>query len=653
MKKKKKWNTNEEDQFRSIKVPLKSIVRNPDTQKFLGDTASEINKLVVLGYQLVRLFLVFKHRENKLPEVNEQLYETALSVILNPDKKPRKSCKSINKIKEELSVFYKTHFMPLICTENLPKISNISTTIQKLRVEMYTSFINNIVIHYYDRLSKALGVILEANDKYKELKTNDERKKVHSKLLRDLLNKTVSLPEFTDSLQLARSYMPDLGDKSLAINLLSKPKNFIKYTFTIADLLEKNGLKMFQSIPLRKSEIPKHFPINSITLVNLADCCKILGTRRLKNNTELSTRIGKEEGLKWVLWNHFFKLDKKIFNQKGYEFCHSIDTDGFSCTIKFMKENHTYKKYKKKKRRLVWSPQVISELPKEIRDEIISKCKIIGGDPGKGILLQLIDDTGVSLRYTIGQRYSESKFYKYRKIRHSLKTRDKIDQKENLLSEYRSKSMNLEKFKAYIQVKAKVSLEIIKHYNKIIYRKLGFRSQILSKNSTNKFIDNIEKTYGENAVIAYGNWSRSTQMRGIAPTPGIGLKRQCAHRFRLFDLDEFGTSKYCHRCHKEVKNFYYKGEKIHRVLVCKECSGPQGVSRVRFIHRDINGSANIQKLGLYEFQGVPRPSVFCRKSNNVLYQGAKTKDLNLAKKVPKIIKKKAPGSKAVLTKEMV
>ena len=73
MKKKKKRDTTEEDQFRSIKVPLKSIVRDPATQKFLEDTASEINKLVALGYQLVRLFLVAKHREGNLPKVNEHM----------------------------------------------------------------------------------------------------------------------------------------------------------------------------------------------------------------------------------------------------------------------------------------------------------------------------------------------------------------------------------------------------------------------------------------------------------------------------------------------------------------------------------------------------------------------------------------------------
>ena len=138
---------------------------------------------------------------------------------------------------------------------------------------------------------------------------------------------------------------------------------------------------------------------------------------------------------------------------------------------------------------------------------------------------------------------------------------------------------------------------------------------------------------------------------------GIGLKRKCAERFGVYEIDEYGTSKYCSHCGKEVKNFYYKRRKVHRVLICKECSGPQDVSKVRFMHRDINGSKNIRELGRCELSNLPRPVPFCRKKRlqcTVPGAGTEKKELNLVKKVPKIIKKiKAVGRKAELTKEMV
>ena len=306
---------------------------------------------------------------------------------------------------------------------------------------------------------------------------------------------------------------------------------------------------------------------------------------------------------------------------------------------------------------MVWVAPLIEDLSQEMKDEIISKFQLVGGDPGKEILLQLINKDGVTLRYTIKQRYVESRFYKYRDIRHQLRLNTGILKQEEQLNNYKSTSMNIDKFKEYIKIKAKVSLEVIKHYSQFIYRKLKFRSQIFSKNSINNFLNQIEKTYGKDVVIAYGNWSRSSQMRGLVPTPGTTLKRSCAERFKVLDTNEFGTSKYCHYCHKEVKNFYYKGRKIHRVLMCKECSGPQGVAKVRFMHRDINGSANIEKLGRLELLGLPRPAIFCRQTTtSVPYPGVESKsvNLNLVKKVPIIIKKnKTLGRKAVSPKEMV
>ena len=131
-------------------------------------------------------------------------------------------------------------------------------------------------------------------------------------------------------------------------------------------------------------------------------------------------------------------------------------------------------------------------------------------------------------------------------------------------------------------------------------------------------------------------------MRGIVPTPGTTLKHHCSKRFGAFDIDEYGTSKYCRYCKKGVKNFYYKRRKVHRVLMCKGCSGPQGVVKVRFMHRDINGSGNIGDLGRGEFLDLPRPAPFCRKkcdSCTVPGAGTETKEQNLVKKVPMIIKR--------------
>ena len=44
--------------------------------------------------------------------------------------------------------------------------------------------------------------------------------------------------------------------------------------------------------------------------------------------------------------------------------------------------------------------------------------------------------------------------------------------------------------------------------------------------------------------MAYGDWSRSTQMKGHCPTKGVGLRRLIAKRFDTVLIDEFNTSSF-------------------------------------------------------------------------------------------------------------
>ena len=49
--------------------------------------------------------------------------------------------------------------------------------------------------------------------------------------------------------------------------------------------------------------------------------------------------------------------------------------------------------------------------------------------------------------------------------------------------------------------------------------------------------------YGKDAIMIYGDWSISKQMRNFISTPNIGVKRKIMERFETYDIHEYRTSK--------------------------------------------------------------------------------------------------------------
>jgi hypothetical protein len=75
-------------------------------------------------------------------------------------------------------------------------------------------------------------------------------------------------------------------------------------------------------------------------------------------------------------------------------------------------------------------------------------------------------------------------------------------------------------------------------------------------------------------LIGWGNWGRSPNLKGSAPTPGIGLRRRAAQRFETITIPEAYTSKTCPRCQTRTLINPKVGEKYvtakHHLLRCTD-----------------------------------------------------------------------------------
>lgn len=61
-------------------------------------------------------------------------------------------------------------------------------------------------------------------------------------------------------------------------------------------------------------------------------------------------------------------------------------------------------------------------------------------------------------------------------------------------------------------------------------------------------------------LVAYGDWSRTAQMRHFVPTKGIGMRRLISRHFETVSINEFRTSKVCCNCAKELSHVKIKQE---------------------------------------------------------------------------------------------
>jgi hypothetical protein len=206
--------------------------------------------------------------------------------------------------------------------------------------------------------------------------------------------------------------------------------------------LEKINKKMFHAIPLRKSLIPKHIEIDTVSIVDISN---------ITDKQKYNSNISKYQDF---LWEKYFKLENNIFKDKpSYKFNYLILTDGVSVSIIF-KRNDLIGKKNFSKKRTSKKDEEFEYLENYNQFELLElkeKYNIVYTDPGKCRLLYMLDEKKNKIfKYTGKQRLYEIQRLKYQQIEENMKKENNIIEKETELSTCNSKSCKFEIFKKYI-----------------------------------------------------------------------------------------------------------------------------------------------------------------------------------------------------------
>ena len=340
-------------------------------------------------------------------------------------------------------------------------------------------------------------------------------------------------------------------------------------------------------------------------------------------------------------WEDVLVLKRNVKVARGCRFAGSIRTDGVSVRLFFERDTAASAQKNKKRKRGGGDNersgiQTVDGLPRPglySIDEIkhlsrIRQAQIIGADPGKRELLACVDIDDVpdqltfkhrkvnSVRYTNAQRRAET-FVKEHAAYDRAEVPDALRIAQDELSKHSSRSSHMDTIGAYFKCRREALTDTLAHYGHLKYRERAWSRFIRTQKSLTDFVRRIRGMRREGApmILAYGSWANvagrpgTVCNRGIAPCPGVGLRKKLSHHFIVVDTPEHYTSKMCSACgslcgpceevdaeHRKIRMASAKTEeekkKASRFSVrgIRQCTNERcGVH----LNRDLNAATNI------------------------------------------------------------
>ena len=625
--------------YQCIKTSLKSVVRNDAVIAKLRDAALRANGIVTHTLQLLKLYLIHCYDAGTaLPTIDRQFVTSVMKVLCEEPTSGRPPSEEIKRIKDALKTFYTTHYKPSVVGKL--NYRHMNTVLDYLAIDVITMFENNIKQHFVEYVERFVNVSWEKKALVaiiKKHKTTTARRQATTNALcaqlrrikTDLLNpdhpKTAHAlyHSWIDEQRLKVLPQRKLREDSVFYDIQCSPQDYLPKMLYMMKTVEARGVSVNNACPLRSEIVPKHFRLDTVSLINLC----FTSEQGKRSDYTTKGNLVKHQA---KIWGFFFKTDMKCFHldendAHAHTFDHQIETDGVSCSILLKRRDMVGKRVKEPKPKKGSSELYIDE----VEDYATIKDKrVVAIDPNMSDLLYCVDSDGkeqTKFRYTQDTRRKETKAKKYRDYLQQRK-QEVVDGKrvvewEAELSAFNRKTTDFERFKAYIHKKNELNARLAPFYNEYIFRKLKLGSYMRRQITEARLLKRFQKLFGGpvETIIAIGDFEQRKHRKYKEPIKGKGFRTLFRKAgYGVYLVDEFRTSCRCSACGGECKTFreclnprpYRTGSVLrHGLVKCKTCS--------RLWNRDTNAASNIWKVAVSAIRGDERPHYLRRAKGSI------------------------------------
>jgi hypothetical protein len=651
------------DKYRCLKVPISSILKKNEEMenimKILQNAVYRSNAITTKTYFLLRIWVLHKYHHNQeIPEITEDTISMCMKSILLPSSGEKPKGNNALLLKE----FQSLHSF------DLEDGGNLSSILDYYKITMLTSIENNIKLHFFDYIKRFVNSYFA--HKYREQLENKQFKKQFYQEIQtvknDILNNTLTcVDKYHPWLHEIRpKIVPPEYETSYYYDIQVTPYKYLKHMIFMCLELEKIKRKSFQFFPIQTNVIPRHIQVDTKALVELfVDTEKhqtlldkwITVTKSTKKNKTKAVLFNCLEENKEFIWDTFFDVKQ---TRKNYSFDYTIITNGYVTSLRFL-HNNSVETEKAKKQKKKDGKKALQGLTKEEKDKVkeeklqkqkeqakqkrleqkdkpkkskkeehpefpyideVPKEQLEGKhifiDPGKRALFSMMDDEGNFFSYTNRQYLKETKRIKYHALLKNYRDKLGITALEEELTQYNSKTCQLEKFKEYVTKKLQINQEIAPLYRNIKFRQYKWYAYINKKRTEDNMVNKIVKKYSKDHIVIIGDWSIGKQMRNFISTPNLTMKRKLQEKFKVYNIDEFRTSCLSYKTEEPCENLYLtfqndpkqKPRKMHSILTYKMENQRKGC-----INRDKNGCKNIKKVFKCYMETGERPEKYRRE----------------------------------------
>jgi hypothetical protein len=373
--------------FKTFKLPLKRVLREGYFEK-LEELVFRLNDLVFHTYQFIRGYIL--HCLGDDPDGNfvfEKEFIRYSIRVLGECKvgRPFTGGRLYEKLEEYYTIYQRA------TGHQKTDLRLMSHFTANIAVQIQTAIETNIkerFVQHFQRLINKVALGHEAT----------KAEKPHlAKLKKSLLERRFDEVEdkFSHFVDFIEHFCPKGTQPSVYYSVKENPWLYLRAMILMNRVLEQQGHRSFNDLPLRTESIPKHIMIDSSSLADYF----IEHAKDTKNEVMNAINENKE----WM-WKKFLNLEHKIFKSKNYTFYHQIHTDGISCSLLFIRKDLQNEKGVKESYSITdlkFPALIDQENPEQYAD------KLVGCDPGKRSMVYLSDGKR-KLQYTAPQRKFES-----------------------------------------------------------------------------------------------------------------------------------------------------------------------------------------------------------------------------------------------------